>query len=240
MLRAACAMAVLLAATPPAAAEPLLFVAGSSLRNGEVAELLPLPDRRVVRATDVLVAFLRAGRGEDEVVGWDVETGRLVPSVEAHLGAAALDRIAGDRDWHAYDPDLGVFVPLGAAPAVSTAEGASPAELLEQPGQVLLATRPAADRDGDGVPDARDLCLDVPDPAQRDSDGDGYGNACDPDLTNDGIVNFADLARFRSVFLTAGPDLAADFTGDDVVNFADLAVLRRFFLEPPGPSAVAP
>jgi hypothetical protein len=36
------------------------------------------------------------------------------------------------------------------------------------------------DADGDGVPDSEDNCPDDYNPAQRDSDGDGLGNKCDP------------------------------------------------------------
>lgn len=38
-----------------------------------------------------------------------------------------------------------------------------------------------ADLDSDGVPDAFDVCPAVPDPDQRDSDGDGTGDACPPE-----------------------------------------------------------
>jgi hypothetical protein len=38
---------------------------------------------------------------------------------------------------------------------------------------------PPPDADGDGVPDAVDLCPDVADPAQADGDADGIGDACD-------------------------------------------------------------
>ena len=34
------------------------------------------------------------------------------------------------------------------------------------------------DPDGDGVPDDMDVCPDVPNPDQRDADGDGRGDAC--------------------------------------------------------------
>jgi len=97
----------------------------------------------------------------------------------------------------------------------------------------------AGDGDGDGVADLADNCSASPNPDQRDTSLDGYGNACDADLTDDGFVNFADLARFRGSFLGTSPDLSADLTGDDLVNFADLAVLRRLFLAPPGPSGLA-
>jgi hypothetical protein len=94
------------------------------------------------------------------------------------------------------------------------------------------------DADHDGVDDSVDNCLGVSNPDQRDSDGDGYGNACDADLNNDGRVNFADLAIFRSRFATKDPD--ADLNGDGVVNFADLAKFRTLFGNPPGPSALHP
>lgn len=40
---------------------------------------------------------------------------------------------------------------------------------------------PPPDSDGDGVPDARDNCPDVPNPDQKDIDRDGIGTACDDD-----------------------------------------------------------
>ena len=37
-----------------------------------------------------------------------------------------------------------------------------------------------SDRDDDGVPDSEDNCPDTPNPDQRDTDGDGSGDECDP------------------------------------------------------------
>jgi len=94
------------------------------------------------------------------------------------------------------------------------------------------------DQDGDGVADEIDNCTLVPNPDQRDTDGDGYGNLCDADLNGDGIVNFQDLAIFRQKFGSNDPN--ADFDGNGVVNFQDLARLRLQFLKAPGPSGLHP
>lgn len=47
-----------------------------------------------------------------------------------------------------------------------------------------------SDQDNDGIPDNQDNCLLAFNPTQFDSNGDGYGSACDPDLDNNGVVNF--------------------------------------------------
>lgn len=92
------------------------------------------------------------------------------------------------------------------------------------------------DEDGDAVPDSRDNCTKVSNRNQLDSDGDGFGNACDGDLNNDNVVNALDLALFRNKFGTRGEG-AADLNGDGVVNAIDLALFRRLFAGTPGPSA---
>ncbi len=100
------------------------------------------------------------------------------------------------------------------------------------------------DSDVDLVRDFMDNCIYDANTSQLDSNGDGYGNLCDPDLNNSGAVNFADYAMLTSAFLSTpasahwNPD--ADLTGDDRVNFADIALFQFFFLQAPGPSALAP
>ena len=96
-----------------------------------------------------------------------------------------------------------------------------------------------ADTDGDGVNDLVDNCTDVANPTQLDTNGDGFGNACDADLNNDNVVNFVDLGLLRAAFFTTGT-LDADFNGDGVVNFIDLGIMRLGFFQPPGPAAGTP
>ena len=94
------------------------------------------------------------------------------------------------------------------------------------------------DSDGDGVDDQSDNCILVFNPDQRDTDGDDYGNICDPDFDNNLIVNASDLAYMKTNFFSNDPD--ADLNGDGVVNAADLAILKKFFFKPPGPSGLVP
>jgi len=51
------------------------------------------------------------------------------------------------------------------------------------------------DSDGDGVLDRNDNCPSVPNPSQRDIDGDGAGDACDDDDDGDGIPDNNDLCE---------------------------------------------
>lgn len=122
-------------------------------------------------------------------------------------------------------------------PEQEDADGDSMGDACDSCPSVASAELSSADSDGDGWGDACDVCIEVWDPDQRDDDHDGYGNFCDADFDGDGIVNFRDLAWFKSRFFSGDP--VADLTGDGVVNFADLERLRAGFLKAPGPSAVA-
>jgi len=115
------------------------------------------------------------------------------------------------------------------------------------PSQTLTATF-AADTDGDTIIDALDNCTAVMNANQRDTNGDGIGNVCDPDIVgvdgipaNDCIVDNFDVAAFKLAFLTVpssvnwNPD--ADFDGGDFIGFLDLAILKALFLLSPGPAA---
>ncbi len=97
---------------------------------------------------------------------------------------------------------------------------------------------PVVDTDGDGVADSDDNCTLVSNASQLDTNADGFGNACDPDLDNSGFVNFLDVSLFVDAFGSAGVQ-DADINGDGAVNFIDFAVVPGYFGLPPGPSGVA-
>jgi len=97
-----------------------------------------------------------------------------------------------------------------------------------------------ADADMDGVSDSNDNCVNVANTDQRDTDGDHYGNVCDADFDNSGLVNINDLVRFRGAFLRTPVDQDVDLNGDGRVNVTDLAIFKKLFLKAPGPSGLAP
>ncbi|MGH6645447.1 C25 family cysteine peptidase [Aquabacterium sp.] len=103
-------------------------------------------------------------------------------------------------------------------------------------GTTTQAAVKETDSDGDGVPDSRDNCVAVSNKEQLDSDGDGYGNACDADLNNDGFVNALDLSIVRGQFGKRG--VAGDINGDGIVNALDVSRFNKLFGKAPGPSAL--
>lgn len=105
----------------------------------------------------------------------------------------------------------------------------------DSPGDYIRVFVGVVDSDADGITDDSDNCILAANADQRDTNGDGIGNACDPDLNNDCVINFTDLAELKAVFFTNDAD--ADFTGDNVVNFLDLTVIKALFFSTPGPAA---
>lgn len=103
------------------------------------------------------------------------------------------------------------------------------------------------DLDGDGHFDARDNCLLIPNPQQRDTDGDGFGNFCDSDVNGDGRITtswgetFPRSARgdLEAIALTAKNgryDANHDLDGDGRVDERDVSISQLQLFMPPGPS----
>jgi hypothetical protein len=100
---------------------------------------------------------------------------------------------------------------------------------------------PDADADGDTVTDADDNCKDVPNAGSLfcDTDMDGYGNACDADLNNDGVVGPAEfVTSFAPVFASTGVS-DADLNCDLIVGGPDYAIFGQSLYGAPGPSGLA-
>lgn len=138
----------------------------------------------------------------------------------------------------AVSPVIGAAITRISSPAIDQRHlarlvGASDIGAVERQGGDI-----DPDADGDFVPDLLDNCLEVSNSNQRDTDGDGYGNVCDPDFDNNLIVNAADLGYLKSKFFTTDPH--ADLDGSGVVNAGDLARLKSFFFKAPGPSGLNP
>jgi hypothetical protein len=107
----------------------------------------------------------------------------------------------------------------------------SPDDLLEAP-----------DLDGDLVPDDEDNCITEPNAGQRDTNEDGYGNACDPDYDDDedvGVEDFFLLSiAWGSTLGEALFDEDIDADADDVIGSGDFGLLSRYWGQLPGPSGL--
>lgn len=85
----------------------------------------------------------------------------------------------------------------------------TPGGLTELPGETDGVTTNVQDIDGDGIPNTTDNCVDVFNPDQTDTDGDGIGDVCDQDT-----VTFTDV----SPVAPAAPDNPRDVLPFQALN----------------------
>jgi hypothetical protein len=103
-----------------------------------------------------------------------------------------------------------------------------------------------SDIDNDTVPWCVDNCplvrngfFEAPN-NQCDTDGDGYGNACDFDINNDFVVGGPDFACFTANFGKTGhPLVACDSNCDGTVGGPDFGLFTATFGQSVGPSGLS-
>ena len=178
-----------------------------------------MPNSKLTRAATVLLWF-------------------AAMTVSASHASPRMDSASYRIEWDTVDNGGGASTSasysLNASVSGSNALGeSSSASYRLQPGFFA-----PPDFDADGVRNFLDNCTHDANADQRDSNRDGFGNACDSDLNNDGVTNTIDLGLLRLSFFTADAD--ADLNGDGDVNVIDLGILRQRFFSPPGPSGIAP
>jgi Thrombospondin type 3 repeat len=115
--------------------------------------------------------------------------------------------------------------------------------LLALPSVSVAGSLCSCDTDNDTVVDSLDNCVLVPNAGTRfcDTDQDGYGNACDPDTNNDGVVGGPDFGTFTASFGATGATGAnvADLNCDGVVGGPDFGTFTSTFGKAPGPSGLS-
>lgn len=97
---------------------------------------------------------------------------------------------------------------------------------------------PPVDTDRDGVADNADNCKLVANANQRNTDGDNFGNICDPDFNQNKIVDPLDLNTLKAKLGQVSPN--QDLNGNGIVDPVDLNILKSYLGKAPGPSGLNP
>jgi len=197
------------------------FMGGGVVPNGVWVNVV---DPAAPMTNENIIEVLNADDGAVNTIWWK----------NSFSGYPFLLRADGVRVINAFDFNL--YSDLSNVPASAfNANG----ELINLDGNVVrdlsvTGVNPV-DPDGDNIEDWNDNCRDISNPAQQDTDGDNYGNACDADFNNDNVVNSLDIGLFKQMFLSTG-DVEADLNGDGIVNSLDTGLFKARFLQPVGPS----
>lgn len=93
---------------------------------------------------------------------------------------------------------------------------------------------PDTDPDGDGVQTNMDNCSAAANTGQQDDDQDGYGNACDGDYNQDGIVGGPDFTAFAAAFgatskTDANYSYVVDCNSDGIIGGPDFTCFAEQF-----------
>jgi subtilisin family serine protease len=186
---------------------------------------MPIPLARFGTATDGRYIYVTGGTNndfwytpKDTVLRYDTveDTWSSLPDRQLDLAKLSAPAI--------FVPGTGILSPNGGFIDTEASGGlfGQPYEATDE--NAFLAIDAITDSDGDNIPDPDDNCRLTANSTQRDTDADGYGNACDCDLNNDDMVNQADFMQFRSHWGTG--EAVADFNADGSVNQVDFMIFR--------------
>ncbi len=120
-----------------------------------------------------------------------------------------------DRIWVEVEDKDGTALPQLSMPA------AAPDHAAVLAGGNVVVPHLSSDHDSDGTASIDDNCPGAPNPGQEDTDGDGFGNACDHDDDDDGLLDAFELAHGFDPLLPGEEGLDAD--GDGLDNLAEQA-----------------
>lgn len=149
-----------------------------------------------------------------------------------------------DGGMHTFTQDFSrIHFGLAQNPIIDLIEVNWPSGIISRheqiPGNQLITLVEPTDSDGDLVADVSDNCTLSHNPDQRDTDADGYGNFCDPDFNQNGIVDPSDFSLLKGVLGQVGHP-HADLNGNSIVDPSDFSILKATLGRPPGPSCCAP
>jgi uncharacterized delta-60 repeat protein len=153
--------------------------------------------------------IVTCGSAHIEVLVGEVEaTIGTIPFTVPEGGKASVDEGAGGAYTVTNNGDTPIVV------GGLTVDPGQTSEVLDTDGDGIV-DEIDTDDDGDGIDDGDDNCPLVSNPGQADADGDGTGDACDPDLVDsdgDGVPDSADPCP---------NDANDDSDGDGVCDSAD-------------------
>ncbi len=140
----------------------------------------------------------------------------------ATVPASITSGVTGSVVWHGL---------LGAAPGLGLS--------LHSVGRVAIDL----DSDADGIGDPVDNCKVAPNASQTDTNADGFGNRCDADYDDNGMVGISDYGMLLGAFGTTtgmpGFDPEFDLNDNGVIGGGEVAFFLNRFGLPPGPSGLA-